>query len=156
MPQTVQVGSILVKKSLPMPDVVGVDIEHYSENWNLIRNLDGFELDRKLHGSRWNFFFMAEEVKTTFAGSPGAKKIENALHRILGKVTRQAFNALEVTQILTKRFLGVPYTVVSAHSRHIQQSCYLYDKEEQSTSPISTTNRSALERDLRFRSAMVS
>jgi hypothetical protein len=60
-----------------------------------------------------------------FLGALGAKKIQNALKRILVKVRRQNFNSLEVTGIAAKRFLGVPYTTVSAHSRHIQQSCYL-------------------------------
>jgi len=40
-------------------------------------------------------------------------------------VKRQNFNCLEVTGIVAKRFLGVPYATVSAHSRHIQQSCLL-------------------------------
>jgi hypothetical protein len=46
-------------------------------------------------------------------GAIGAKKIQNALHRIFGKVRQQPFNALEVTEIVLKRFLGVPYTIVS-------------------------------------------
>ena len=41
-----------------------------------------------------------------------------------GRVKQQHFNSLEVTGIVAKRFLGVPYAVVSAHSRHVQQSCY--------------------------------
>jgi len=44
---------------------------------------------------------------------------------MLAKVKPLNFNCLEVTGIAAKRFLGVPYTVISAHSRHIQQSCYL-------------------------------
>jgi len=87
--------------------------------------LDGFALDRKIRASGWNFFFMAAEVRAMFFGALGAKKIQNALKRILGKVKQQHFNSLEVTGIVAKRFLGVPYTVVSAHSRHVQQSCYL-------------------------------
>jgi hypothetical protein len=43
----------------------------------------------------------------------------------LEKVKRQSFNGLEITGIVTKYFLGVPYVTVSEHSRHMQQSCYL-------------------------------
>ena len=50
---------------------------------------------------------MAAEVKVMFFGALGAKKIQNALKRILEKVKRQHFNALEVTEIVAKRFLGV-------------------------------------------------
>jgi hypothetical protein len=70
-------------------------------------------------------FFMAAEVKVMFFGALEAKKIQNALKRILVKVRHQNFNSLEVTGIVAKRFLGVPYVTVSAHPRHIQRSCYL-------------------------------
>ena len=154
MPQIVQVGSILVKESPLMPELLGLEIQPYSGNWNLVRRLDGFALDRKIRGAGWNFFFMAAEVKAMFFGAPGEKKVQHALHRILGKVRHQPFNALEVTGIVRKHFLGVPYTTVSAHSRHIQQSCYLNEKNGRWTSQIATWNRSRTERELRFQSAL--
>jgi hypothetical protein len=87
--------------------------------------LDGFAMDRKIHAARWNFFFMAAEVRVMFFGSIGTTRIRNAVRRILAKVRPQGFNSLEVTGIVAKRFLGVHYATVSAHSRHIQPSCYL-------------------------------
>jgi hypothetical protein len=154
MPQTIQVGTILVKESPLMPELIGLEIEPYSGNWNLVRTLDAFALDRKIRGAGWNFFFMAAEVKGMFFGALGTKKIQNALHRIFRKVRQQPFNALEITGIVLKRFLGVPYTIVSAHSRHIQQSCYLNEEKGRWTSQIATWNRSEVERLLRFRSAL--
>jgi hypothetical protein len=49
-------------------------------------------------------------------------KIQNALKRMVKKVQEQHFNSLEVTAIVTRHFLGVPYVTVSAHSRHMQQN----------------------------------
>ena len=137
-----------------MPELFGLDIEHYSGNWNVVKMLDAFALDRKIRGAGWSFSFMAAEVKGMFFGALGAKKMQNALHRIFRKVRQQPFNALEVTGIVRQRFLGVPYTIVSAHSRHIQQSCYLNDEKGRWTSQILTWNRSEVERGLRFRSAL--
>jgi len=129
MPPAVQVGAILIEEWPLMTQLSGLESEPYSGNWSLVKVLDGFALDRKIRASGWNFFFMAAEVKAMFFGALGAKKIQNALKRILGKVKQQHFNSLEVTGIVAKRFLGVPYAVVSAHSRHVQQSCYLESAE---------------------------
>ena len=107
------------------PPLLGLESESYSGGWSVVKALDGFAVDRKIRAAGWNFFFIASEVKVMFLGSHGAKKIQHAVHRILGKVSRHHFNGLEVTGIVAKRFLGLPYTVVSAHSRHVQQSCYL-------------------------------
>jgi len=35
------------------------------------------------------------------------------------------FNSLEITRVTSKRFLGLPYASVSAHSRHIQENAFL-------------------------------
>ena len=122
---TVEAGSILMKEGPGMTQLLGLESELCSGEWRLLKVLDGFALDRKIHAAGWNFFFMAAEVKVIFFGSVGAVKIQKALQRILAKVKPQQFNGLEVTQIVARRFLGVPYVTVSAHSRHMQQSCYL-------------------------------
>jgi len=143
MPQEVRVGTILMSQWPPVLGVGGVGLglpsealerAPYSGQWSVVKGLDGFALDRKIRAAGWNFFFIASEVKVMFLGSLGAKKIQHALHRILGKVSGHHFNGLEVTGIVAKRFLGVPYTTVSAHSRHVQQSCYLDTAEVRQSS----------------------
>src|SRR6185369_12756613 len=134
MPLDTKVGAILIEDWPMATQFLGLESQPYSEKWSLVKVLDGFALDRKIHAAGWNFFFMATQVKAMFFGALAAKKIQNALKRILGKVKRQHFNALEVTEIVAKRFLGVPYSIVSAHSRHVQQSCYLDSTEARRTS----------------------
>jgi hypothetical protein len=138
MPPTVQVGTILIEEWPLMPQLLGLESEPYSGNWSLVKALNGSALDRKIRASGWNLFFMAAEVKAMFFGALGAKKIEHALKRILRKVKQQHFNGLEVTEIVAKRFLGVPYAIVSAHSRHLQQSCYLDSDQTRQTSERDT------------------
>jgi hypothetical protein len=87
----------------------------------VVKLLDGFALDRKIHATGWNFFFMAGEIKALFFGAFSARNIQNATTRILAKVKRRHFNGLEVTGIVAKHFLGVRYGIVLAHARHIQQ-----------------------------------
>ena len=134
MPLDIKVGAILIEDWPLATQRLGLKSEPYSGKWSLVNTPDSFALDRKIHAAGWNFFFMATKVKVMFFGALGAKKIQNALKRILGKVKRQHFNALEVTEIVAKRFLGVPYSIVSAHSRHVQQSCYLHNTEARRTS----------------------
>ena len=126
MTLSVQVGTILIGEESPrMAEVFALESEPYFENWSMVKAHDGFTLDDKIHAAGWNFFFLAAEVKVMFFGAIGATKVREAMKRILGKVKQQNFNCLEVTGIVAKRFLGVPYTMVSAHSRHIQQSVYM-------------------------------
>jgi hypothetical protein len=134
MPSTVQVGTILIREWPGMPQLAGFETEPRFGEWSMVKTPDAFPLDRKIHAAGWNFFFIATEVKAMFFGSPGAATIQSALKRILAKVKPQHFNGLEVTEIVTRRFLGVPYVTVSAHSRHMQQSCSLDSAEARQTS----------------------
>jgi hypothetical protein len=129
MTQSVQVGAILIENPPLMAKLFGLESRPYLKNWGVVESLDGFGVDRKILAARWNFFFMADEVKVMFFGALHAQKIQNALKRILAKVQSRNFNSLEVTGIVAKSFFGIPYAVVSAHSRHIQESCCLDGKE---------------------------
>jgi hypothetical protein len=125
MPATFKVGTILLNQADSMKKFFALETAPCWGNWNVVTILDGFALDRKIHAAGWNFLFMAAEIKVMFFGALGPKKIQKALQRILSKVKPQHFNGLEVTGIDARHFLGVPYSVVTAHSRHVQQSCYL-------------------------------
>ena len=126
MAQAVRVGTILVSGWPPLFDL---ETEAYSGSWSRVKLQDGIALDRKVRAAGWNFFFIASEARTMFVGAIGAKKLGDALNRILIKLKPQNFNSLEVTGIVRKKFMGFPYTVVSAHSRHLQSSCYLHGPE---------------------------
>ena len=134
MTPIVQAGTILIDAQPFMTQVLKLESEPYCGDWSVVKHFNGFTLDRKIRAAGWNFFFMAAEMKVMFFGTLGAQRIQNALKRILAKVRHQNFNALEVTGIVAKRFLGVPYATVSAHSRHIQQSCYLDSAEQRRAS----------------------
>jgi hypothetical protein len=134
MPSTVQAGTILMKEWPGMLQIPGLETEPCFGDWSLVKALDGFALDRKIHTAGWNFFFMATEIKAIFLGSLGTAKLQSALKRISAKVKHQHFNALEVTAIVARHFLGVPYVTVSAHSRHMQSSCNLDSAESRRTS----------------------
>jgi hypothetical protein len=123
---TIQVGTILIGEESPrMAQVLALQLLPYFKNWSVAKSLDDHTLDETIRLAHWNFFFLAQEIKAKFFGEATEGKVREALLQIAKKVRNQHFNCLEVTGILQKRFFGVPYTQVSTHPRHIQQSCSL-------------------------------
>ncbi|MBI3670040.1 MAG: hypothetical protein HY237_09715, partial [Acidobacteria bacterium] len=94
--------------------------------WRLVKNLDGYALDRKIHEAGWTFFYLAGEIKATVFGFDGQKAVRRAVKRILARLKSGKFNSLEITRVASKGFLGVRYVTVSAQSRHIQESLFLF------------------------------
>jgi hypothetical protein len=134
MTATVQVGTILMENRRLIAEALELHGVPYPAKWGTLTALDGSAINREITAAGWNFFFMAAEVKVMFFGGLGARRIEKAVQRMLAKVKPLNFNCLEGTGIVAKRFLGVPYSVASAHSRHVQQSCYLEGAEKRQKS----------------------
>ena len=63
---------------------------------------------------------MAGQIKTNGFGFDKQRRLLTAVQRAIQSAQSQKCNCLEIDGVTTKSFLGVPYTSVSAHSRHIQ------------------------------------
>jgi hypothetical protein len=121
MPGTNRARTILIREDTPLPANLPIESEAFLPGWGAVRNLDGYELGRKIEEAGWNFFYLAGEIGAMALGREGPGTLRRAVKRILAKQEGQKFNSLEVTEIISKRFLGIPFMSVTAHSRHIQQ-----------------------------------
>lgn len=135
----IQIGTILIRDSRAMDQRLELESDSYLPNWSVVRALNGFALDRKIHAAGWNSFFMADEVHASAFGSIQADSLRTALQRIFAQLRGQDFNCLEVTGISARHFLGIPYFTVSAHSRHIQHSWQLDSPQERRTAHDAAT-----------------
>jgi hypothetical protein len=130
MAQTINPGTILFKDGTCLPDALRFESEPCATGWRLVQNLDRYGLDRKIHEAGWTFFYVAGEIITIVFGFEGQKNVRRAVKRMLARLKSEKFNSLEITRVASKRFLGVPYVSVSACSRHIQESLFLFGDKD--------------------------
>jgi hypothetical protein len=120
--RTIGPGAILVKKSTPLPEPLRLENDATANGWARIANdSDGRSLEKKLAGAGWTFFYMAGAIRTTVFGFERSSMLHRALKRLFTTVTQQKCNCIEIDDVATRTFLGIPYVSVSAHSRHIQK-----------------------------------
>jgi hypothetical protein len=127
----IEAGRIFIREGTALPRTLQIESELYIPGWRAVKNLDGYGLGRKIHAAGWTFFCLAYETKATVFGIDGEKIVRRAIERIL--VNREAeaekFNSLEIARVgwwASKRFLGIRHVTVSARSRHIQESPFLF------------------------------
>ena len=125
MTDMITAGTILIADGALMPESLRFESEPYSNGWRSVKNLDGHGLNRKVRDAGWTFFYLAGELKASVCGFDVGKTTNRAIKRILADRKSEKFNCLEITRVAAKRFLGLPYVSVSAHSRHIQESMFL-------------------------------
>jgi hypothetical protein len=117
--------SILIRENTPLPAGLAVESEVFLPGWRAVRNLDGYGLGRKIEEAKWNFFFLAGEIRAIAIGRGGPETLRRAVKHVLAKREGEKFNSLEITKVVSKRFLGIPFMSIAAHFRHIQERAAL-------------------------------
>jgi hypothetical protein len=118
-------ATILIRENTLLPAGMMLETEAFLPGWRAVQNLNGHGVAHRLESAKWNFFFLAGVIATTVLGREGPGSLRKAVKRILAKREGQNFNSLQITKVVSRRLLGVPYISVSAHSRHIQEGMYL-------------------------------
>ena len=116
----VQAGTMMVQLSARLRSL-GIESEPYVEGWQSLGVLASSCLDSKIRAAGWKLFFMAGELRTMVPAWGGQNTLRRGVKRLLAQTRAEHFNCLELTHIMRKRFLGIPYLSIAAHSRHIQQ-----------------------------------
>jgi len=133
MPDTIKPGTILIKEGTLLPEAVRFESEPCVSGWRLVKDLDGCGLDRKIRDAGWTFFCLAGQLGATVFGIDEQKTLSRAVGQILANLESAEFNSLEIMRVTSeasRRFLGVRYVTVSAQSRHIQESAFLFGAKE--------------------------
>jgi hypothetical protein len=116
--------TILIREGTPLPANLSIESEAFLPGWRLIKDLDGYGVDRKIREAGWNSFCpAAAETRATVVGIDREKMVRRAIEEILTRLKSEKFNSLEITRVTSvasKRFSGVRYVTVSAQSRLIQ------------------------------------
>jgi hypothetical protein len=116
---------IFIKEDTPLPTTLSIETEAFLPGWRVVKNLDPQGLTREVEAANWNFFYLAGEIRATVFFGGGLGALRKAVKCVLAKQEGQKFNSLELTKIVSKRFLGIPFMSVTAHARHIQKDLSL-------------------------------
>lgn len=131
MANQVQTGTIMIQQLTGL-QALEIESEPYSGSWGSLGAPERSGLDRKIKDAGWKLFYMAAEHRAVVPAWGGQKTLRRGVKRLLAQTRSQHFNCLEVTHILRKRFLGIPYVSIAAHSRHIQPGSQIQSVEQRS------------------------
>ena len=134
MANEIQAGTVLVQQSALLHSL-GTKGESYTDQWCSLGTADSSEFDRKLRAAGWNFFFIADELRTIVPPWGGEKTLRAGVQRLLARTQAKQFNCMQLSNIIRGRFWGIPFLSVIAHARHVQRGSRI-ESLEQRTSKI--------------------
>jgi hypothetical protein len=116
---------ILIRDATTLPPNLSIASNAFFPGWQIVTSPDRSTFTRSVEAAHWNFFYRANETRATVLGAASLRTLRRAVKRLIAKQEHQNFNSLEVTTIVSKRFLGIPMLRTVAHLRHIQESSAL-------------------------------
>jgi hypothetical protein len=142
MPDINGAGTILIREATPLPANLSIESEAFLPRWRVVENLDRNTQARSIEGANWSFFYLAGEIRATAFGRDRPGTLRRAVRRVLPKQEGRKFNSLEIAKVVSKRFLGIPFISITAHSRHIQQGIGLVPaKDSALRMPVAAPNK---------------
>jgi hypothetical protein len=126
MPDTMRAGAMLIKDGTHTPESVVVTTDQYSAGWSSITKSSSTRLGLELETAGWTFFYMAGQIRTTGFGLNDQSRTSRAMDRVIAVVKLRKCNCLEIVQVQRGSFLGLSYTRIIAHARHIQESRFFH------------------------------
>lgn len=121
MPDRAEDGIIFIRDGTTLPPILSVTTEAFMPNWRIVTSHNRSTLARSIEACDWYFFYMAGDIQATVLGGNTRRVLRKALKAVLTKQGNDQLNSIEITSIASRRFLGIPFTTFTAHSRQIQQ-----------------------------------
>jgi len=120
MTDPITAGNILVQEGTNLPKSLLLQSESNSNGWAAVKDARS-TFEKAVQEAGWTFFFMAGEIKANVFGFDRQKARRAALNRLIADAKSQHCNSIEITRVVDKSFLSVPYVSISAHPRHLQK-----------------------------------
>lgn len=125
-----KIGEMYLRDGIVLPKSVSLETTSYAQGWRTVDGHDNFTLDRKLRTVGWGLLFLAGEIKSIKVGPHGDGSMRRTVKSVLSKVRAQDFNCASLSSVSDRRFLGIPYTVVSGYAYNLQHGSQLHSLAE--------------------------
>jgi hypothetical protein len=119
-PEMTESNMILIRDGALLPPDFTLESEAFLPGWRMVKNFDGYTLNRKITQANWNFVRLTGEHKARVVGRAYTGTLRKGIAQILGGLRGKKFNSLEITVVGLKHFVGLAFLSISANRRHIQ------------------------------------
>jgi hypothetical protein len=121
-PHTIERGAIFVQDNAFLPKTLHLESKTEHGGWARVANqMNGAQLETTLTAAGWTSFYLAGSIQTTVFGFDRQKMASEALKRLIVNMSVDRCNCLEIDEVTTHSWLGLPYLRLLSHARQIQE-----------------------------------
>jgi len=111
-----------VEKNTVLPEAIRLESDFTGNAWARIADHANVRLlEKAIAAAGWTFFYMAGTIRASAFGFDRQKMVHAALVRLFRTLKGQGCNCLEIDDVESHSFAGMPYLSVLAHGRRIEE-----------------------------------
>jgi hypothetical protein len=111
---------LLVREGAELPPDVATESQTFLSGWRVVKNFDNYVLRRKMRETNWRFLRLYGSKEARLMGRRRQEILRRGVAQILAELKGRKFNALEITVLRSKSFLGVIFLDIAVNLRHFQ------------------------------------
>jgi len=123
---------MFVQREISLPEALKLECTAYSPYWKMIKGLDSYLVGVRMRSIGWRLIFVAGHLDVVEFGWHRQNAARRGVKRMLKKARELQFNCMELSGVVRKNFLGLPYMVISGDTYHIQKKMTLESTEQRS------------------------
>jgi hypothetical protein len=111
---------LLIREGAMLPPDLPTEDVDFLPGWRAVKNFDDYALCQKMRETNWSFLRLRGGKETRVMGHARGKILRRAVAEMLEELRGRRFNSLEVTVVVSKRFLGMNFLDIAVNLRHFQ------------------------------------
>lgn len=111
---------LLVREGAALPPELATEDAAFLPGWRVVKNFDNYALRQKIRQTNWTFLRLRGGKETRGMGRARNAILRKGVAQILSQLKGRKFNSLEISVLVSKRFLGWIFLNIAVDLRHFQ------------------------------------
>jgi hypothetical protein len=111
---------LLVREGAELPPDLPTENAAFLPGWRVVKNFDSYAFRDRLREANWRFLQLRGGKETRVMGLGRLEILRRGVARMLADLKGRKFNALEITVLGSKSFLGMILLNIAVNPRHFQ------------------------------------
>jgi hypothetical protein len=105
-----------------LPPDLATESEAFLPGWRVVKNFDSYALRRKIRETNWSFLQLRGGKETKGMGRARKDILRRGVAQLVSEFRGRTFNSMEITVLVSRRFLGLMFLNIAVNLRHFQHN----------------------------------
>lgn len=121
-------GSVLVRTNAELPESLNLEGDMIVPGWTALSCTTAASVERAIAQAGWHWFWVVPSMTATAYARDCQGVLKRVLKKALQEAESQGLNAIEITELVVRKFWFIHRAKMAVNFRHIGETPVLFEK----------------------------